>query len=186
MAALFFVGRTVTAREVVLKSGPPLVVIAPVKGHAFVLPRSTTSLYVPPERLISVTARGGALELAGDFSRVDRPNEVTLAPIGGDDVAPLASVLSSRYELPRRPVEMAAAKLVSLTHLTYVRTRGTFAPGHFEDADFADVKLSRHDGLVPGQRYIVEGFLEPRHGGPLHPGYNGAMLRVMRIRPLGS
>ncbi len=177
----FFTGRTVTAREVVMKSGTTLVVIAPAEAHAFREPRGTSSLYLPPEGLVSVTARGDALDIVGDLSRVDRPNEVTLSPIGGDDAVALAAALASRYELPRRPVEMPAEELASVTHLTYVRTRGVYRPGHFEDEDFEGVKLSRHDGLERGRAYVVEGFIEPRDDGPIHPGYNGAYLRVIRI-----
>ncbi len=183
MAPPFFTGRTVTAREIVPEGGLALVVITPADGHAFVQPAATSSLYLPPERLVSVTARKDAIDVLGDLSRVDRPNEVTLSPIGGDDVGPLAAALSSRYELPRRPVEVAAQELASLTHLAYVRTSGVFKPRHFEEADFEGVKLSRHDGLDAERRYVVEGFLEPRADGPPHPGYNGAVLRVIRIAP---
>jgi len=170
----FFTGRTVSAREVLLKgSTSPL----------FVIDQGTSALYLPPEGLVSAIARGDALDLVGDFSRVARSNEVSVSPIDSRDAVDLAAALASRYELPRRPLAVPAERLVTLTHLTYVRVRGAYTPGHFEESDFEGVKLSRHDGIEPRRRYVVEGFLAPHDGGPLHPGYNGAYLRVLRIEP---
>ena len=167
----FFRGRTVSASE---KDG--LIAVRPLAGHAFASPPGTRELYLPTVTMISVVAEPldedgqAALRFHGGFNRVDRPDEVVLAPLDARDAHALAAALSARLGLPRapRPVrrdELAGTSNPPLEHNAYITVVGTQSQSHFEAADFHGCMLwgdaARLAGRTAGKRYQVSGFYSP-------------------------
>jgi hypothetical protein len=190
----FFRGRTVSASE---KDG--LIAVRPLAGHAFASPPGTRELYLPTVTMVRVVAEPldedgqAALRFHGGFNRVDRPDEVVLAPLDARDAHALAAALSARLGLPRapRPVrrdELAGTSNPPLEHNAYITVVGTQSQSHFEAPDFHGCMLwgdaTRLAGRTAGKRYQVSGFYSPPL--PIDSrviGYRGARLQVMAITP---
>jgi hypothetical protein len=183
-----FRGRTISAREEPQKWGTPLLALKPVGGHQFTRPPGTLALFLPPERIVSIEARGEALVCRGDFSRVDRPQVEVLSPIDADDAQQLCRALAERYGLPRQPIDLGAdtRAIRTLPIHSYVTVVGTLREGHREMPNFDGVLRVRGSGdvLVDG-RYRVTGFTAPGFGGDGMPpvGYSGATLVAIVMEP---
>lgn len=184
----FFSGRQVSASE-----ADGLVAIRPKAGHVFEEPRGTSVLYLPTARLVSAEVRPhdeagrSAVELRGDFNRVDRGARVLLAPLTDADAAALVRALAARYHLPRAPRPRPVYGLGAAPPTDLVAVVGTYAPGHFEAPNFEGVMLHCADGLqrelVAGQRYHVTGFVDPGAApGSRVVGYSGATLRALAVQ----
>lgn len=184
----FFSGRQISAGEI-----DGLVAIRPKAGLAFTEPPGTSVLYVPIARLVSLAVLPldqpgwSALELRGDFHRVERGRHIRLAPLPDADAHALARALTTRYHLPLRPRPHPAFGLADLDWDDLVSVVGTYKPGHFEAADFEGVMLDAGRDvaadLVSGERYHVVGFLDPGAApGSLVVGYRGATLRALHVQ----
>jgi hypothetical protein len=184
-----FVGTTLSAREEPQRWSAPLLALRPRDGHAFTSPRDTLALFLPPERLVSVTwrplgdARWAELVCHGDFSRVSRPSTEVLAPIAADDAARLCAVLGSRYRLPLEPLDVLPSALATLPANAYVRVVGTYREGHCEGPNFEGIVLEPRQP-APG-RYRAVGFASPGTPAGEMPvvGYNGPRLTAIAVEP---
>jgi hypothetical protein len=183
-----FVGRTLSAREEPQRWSAPLLALRPHNAHAFTHPRDTLALFLPPERLVSVTwrpqgdARWAELVCFGDFSRVSRPSTEVLAPVDSDDAARLCAVLASHYRLPLEPLDVLPSALATLPTDAYVRVVGTYHEGHREMPNFEGIVLTPRQ--APG-RYRVVGFASPGtpDGEPRPVGYSGPRLTAIAVEP---
>lgn len=175
--------------------------IAPVEPHTFTSPSGTYELLLPSKRILSVqlepSERDGwsALVFHGEFSRVDRPNIVRLAPIRSMDATLLAEVLTGKLGLPRRPRSIRRYQLTltgpsALQPDEYIRVIGRQAPHevHPEVEDFSGCKLTGQLATSfarkPGAFYQVSGFYRPAaESGSTCVGYNGPTIAVTGITP---
>lgn len=183
----FFRGRQITASE-----SDGLLVIRPRAGHEFHAPPGTSALYLPSARLVAAESGvdpslPSAVTFRGEFGRVERGSVVTLAPIASDDAEALVRALVGRYGLPRAPRPCAASSLAGAGHGEFVAVVGTYAPGHFEVADFEGVMLrcdpEVRTTLVAGERYHVAGFVDAGAApGSLVIGYRGPTLRALLVQ----
>lgn len=171
-----------------------LLVIRPRGGLAFTEPPGTSALYLPFARLVDVKVElyegdeTAAVRFRGDFGRVNRESPLFLGELPTADADALAQALTARYGLPREPTPRRASELRTVPWDQYIAAVGTYAPGHFEAADFEGVMLRCADELrallVPGRRFYVEGFVDPgaAPGAPI-VGYGGPTLRALRVEP---
>lgn len=189
----FFRGASVLAWE-----KDDWLVVAPAASHAFSSPAGTFTLYLPTATTLGVRHEGLAdpgwaeVVFSGEFSRVDRPNEVRLARVRATDARLLAEVLTKRLGLPRVPRSVLPYQLVAqgptaLRRGEYIRVVGRQSPHpvHFEAADFSGCKLrgaEAHGARSPGASYLVTGFYEPPAGEGV-VGYRGPSILVTELRP---
>jgi hypothetical protein len=191
-AVPFFTGRSASAREQPVGGGLYLT-IHPRDGHAFTDPPRTVMLYLPRDTIVSVTARRlddptwSALDFIGDFSRVDRPDRVSLSPVDSHDADALVSVLTTRYGLPLVPVDIPAESVASFRGHAYVRVVGAYRHRYWKP-DFEGVSLRWGDPLETGRTYEVTGFLRgfapSPEGTPIVPdGGSGSHIHALVVSP---
>lgn len=195
----FFLGRTVSAREEALGSLPRLVALRPRHGHAFTSPPGTTTLYLPPDTLVSVSARRledpgwSALRFVGDFHDVNRPPEEWLSPIASGDADALVETFCKRYSLPRCPVEVPTRTLGRGKERRFVSVVDEYKPRHPELANFAGLSLTASQaflGSAEANRFLrATGFVYPggasRPDAPRVVGYSGPILRAISLQEPG-
>ena len=157
-------------------------------------PPATSALYLPFARLVDVAVvpyEGGAtagVRFRGEFSRVSRESPLFLGELPAADAEALAQALQARYALPREPTPRRASELRSAPWDEYIAVVGTYAPGHFEVADFEGAMLHCADELrsvlAPGRRFYVEGFVDAgARPGAMIVGYGGPTLKALRVEP---
>lgn len=184
-----YLGTHVSARiETPAGGRAPLLSLRPRNGHAFSLPRGTTVLYLPHERLVSVDLADlgedtASVTFSGEFSRVDRPREVTLAPVSLADARALVAVLRRRLGLPRQPADRSTEELggVAPHELVKVIDR-VVVRAHAEGANFGPVRLELPPGQALTEDAVVTavGFVDPPAAGPSR-GWSGAVLRALWV-----
>lgn len=188
----FYSGRSVSAAET-----DGLLAIRPLRGHFFTTPPGTSVLYLPTATLVRAVVRRledpawSCIEFHGEFSRVNHDSPVTLAAVASDDADALVRSIHARHKLPRIARRCAATALRDVQAVELVEVVGTYAPGHFEAADFAGLKLggaaALRATLAPGRHYRVTGLLfpVPRYADDMaRPvGYSGQRLHALAIAP---
>lgn len=183
----FFTGRGILAAEAPSTGGPPLLSIRPRAGHVFTAPAGTHTLYVPPASLVSATPVGAAVELVGDFKRVNYPPRITLAPVDEGDAIGLCLALARRYGLPRAPLDLSSRMLRRGLAGVLVSVVDAYRPGHCEAPNFGGLVVDTPDraALVADEVYRVTGFYGAGRAddasGPLAVGYNGPALAAVAV-----
>ncbi|MCX5744470.1 MAG: hypothetical protein NT062_18420 [Proteobacteria bacterium] len=190
-------GRSVDATE---RDGH--LILRPLGDHAFDTPAGVRILHLDLPRILAVTridvAPGWSeLRFSGDQRRFGHGEECVVAPILATDADTLVAAVTRRLSLPRRPLPVAVRELLPACghdHANaYITTSGTYQPGHFEGPNFDGVRIERvavsdprrHAELVPGQRFVITGFVSPGTppGEKPHAGYNGVNLYPSSIEP---
>lgn len=187
-----FIGSTVSVRLEPTRASTPLLALRPHNGHSFSLPRGTSVLFLPPERLVAVSMQDlgegtSSLTFLGEFSRVDRPEQVTLSPVSKSDAAGVIRVLVKRFGLPKRPVDKTTEELASCPRDELVRVIDSFQRGHPEGPNFGGIVLSPPPGkeLVSGALVTAIGFVDPAvtvsPNMPPPLGWSGPRLRAVWV-----
>jgi hypothetical protein len=192
----FFSGSSILAWE-----QREMIVVAPANGNRFRSPAGTYELYLPASRTVLLQAEPlaqdgwSALVFHGEYSWVDRPNIVRLAPVRTMDARLFIDVLNRKLSLPLRPRSIRPHQLTqtgpsALKPGEYIRVVGQQSPyeAHCEVEDFSFCKLREPLGSTfsrkRGEFYLVTGFYSPGSAPDSGVvGYNGPTIAVTAIKP---
>ncbi|MEZ4382929.1 MAG: hypothetical protein R3A79_16505 [Nannocystaceae bacterium] len=180
-----FLGSSIVARET--DWGHSIVLeIRPRGGNRFHSPHGTETLYVPLSRVVSVTAKGAAVELVGEFSMTNYEPRLRLAPVDPEDARKLSVALARRLGLPRLPIDLPSLDLQRGLPEVLVCVTDEVHASHPEMANFAGLRLRGGHSRrreTPGERLRVTGFYDGGYRGEgVRPvGYTGSTLGVVSI-----
>lgn len=185
MSELVFNGVTAFARLEEQKWSEPLLAIRPHKNQF-------TYVVVPPERLLGAAAMPHerfthwSIELTGEFSRTGDGRQKVVGPMADRDARDMAAAITTRFGLPRTPVEVAPSDIVNLPAHSFVTVVGRYFEGHIESPNFEGIMLAGHH-FEQGRSYRVTGFSSPGfplNAPPMTPrpvGYSGPRVFAVQV-----